>query len=92
MTFPSTYYRFSTSEKIDFLKNEMKFNKSRICRRAYWLIHNEGMGQSEAMKKCWSEAKNYRVKLAIELENVSREYKQVSNEFHIGYMNNLIKK
>ena len=34
-----------------------KYNKSEICRMAYRFVNEQGMGQSEAMKKAWAVAK-----------------------------------
>jgi len=87
MHFTHTYYRLSKTEKIEFLKNEMKFDKSRICRRAYWLIHNRGLSQSEAMKKCWNEAKEYRAKLKHEIDCVENPFRPITNESFVKFIN-----
>lgn len=57
-------------ERKSKLESQVKFNRGRICRRAYWLIHNADLSQSDAMKQAWKEAKSFIVKLRFELNGV----------------------
>ena len=75
MTFSHDFYTLSNDKKIEFLNQKIKFNKSVICRRAYYLIHNEGLSQSNAMKQCWREARSHRSKMQYELECLLQEIK-----------------
>lgn len=87
-----SYLILSDSEKIAYLKNELKFNRSQICKRAYFLIHHEGLSQSAAMQKSWKEAKQYRNSVLIELGNVTNSTNApVSDKTFDKYMTGVIK-
>lgn len=54
----------------------MKYNMSKIMRRAWELVKKMGMTISEGLKKAWKEAKG----MAVEMKNVIVEHFESYNE------------
>ena len=55
-------------KKISEIESELKYNKSRLFKRAHYLNRTTYMSFSEALTQVWKEAKDYRVELIEELE------------------------
>lgn len=54
---------FETFKKLDM---KTTIDKSRLMKRAWWLVKNKGYNLAYAMKKVWAEMKAYIVEKALE--------------------------
>lgn len=55
-------------EQIQQLESELKYNKSRMFKRAHFLAKRSFMSFSDALKQVWRECKAYRKELSEKIE------------------------
>lgn len=65
-------------KQITNLEQELKYNKSRMFKRAHYLVRSSCVNLSEALKQVWAESKSYRKEIRQELESL---YRQLSDAF-----------
>ena len=57
-----------------------KLNRSKVFTRAHYLVKNEGLSLSKALKQCWNEYRNYKTKV---LDEIVRLTKVISDRYNV---------
>ena len=54
-------------------KKAYKLNRSNIFKRAHYLVKNEAMNISQALKQCYAEYRAYVIKVADRIKEITKE-------------------